>query len=326
MRRVLFYLGRHGRTAANKEDVYRAWSNAPEAQLSDEGREDARAMGRFLKGRGVKLILADSLDRVQETAELAAAEMGGAEIEHLRELHPLDVGNFTLKSKDEHPLDEYIANPGKKIPGGESLGHFNKRQAGVFKGIVEAAKKHPGQILVLGHGSNVSFLHNHVFGTDEPRTGYEGLVDPGGIIEVRLDGMTPILKARSEKKQTIVKKVDPAVVLYLSPVAIGELEGARCGRCMMFVPEKEGQGHCTVVAGSINGATGVCGLYVHGEHEGPDMHGMLEKVFVGYVENGPTHCMNCEYMEDRGLGKSSCVKVAGIIEGRGCCNAWEEEE
>ncbi len=142
------------------------------------------------------------------------------------------------------------------------------------------------------------------------------------------------------------RRLDPAVVLYFSPDAIGEKEGACCGHCMMFVPstslgdtelcrsvgKPDGKGHCTVVEGEIDSPHGICGLYVHGEPAaaGPDMtlrqaqgQGMMPKEMAGYIEDGPTHCGNCEYFD---AAAEACEKVAGHIEAEGCCNAWEGKD
>lgn len=111
-------------------------------------------------------------------------------------------------------------------------------------------------------------------------------------------------------------KLDKTVVLYYRPKDVGESEGSRCGKCMMY-SERE----CTVVKGEIEPKHGVCGLYVHGEHMGPMMKGMTPKEIVGYVENGPTHCGNCKNFDD-----GECRIVEGKVEFEGCCNAWEELE
>lgn len=120
------------------------------------------------------------------------------------------------------------------------------------------------------------------------------------------------------------KKLAKSSVLYYPAKDIVEKDGAHCGKCMMFFEDKDG-GKCTVVEGAIDGPTGVCGLYVHGKHMGPTMDGTLEKSTVGYIEDGPTQCGNCEYYI--GDSKSGiCRKVAGRIEFRGCCNLWEANE
>ncbi len=124
-------------------------------------------------------------------------------------------------------------------------------------------------------------------------------------------------------------KLDKQVVLYFPKEEIGTQEGSHCGACMMFVRD-----HCTVVKGTVKAKTGVCGLYVHGEHMGPDMRGMMPKNVAGYIDgtdsdglggkggNAPTHCENCRFYMGGENSTGDCQKVEGPVEALGCCNAW----
>jgi hypothetical protein len=65
-----------------------------------------------------------------------------------------------------------------------------------------------GKILVGGHGSNVSYLHDQVFHPGNVPVGYEGLVDPGGLVAVTRGGMVPLTRSRkggkAKEKQGII--------------------------------------------------------------------------------------------------------------------------
>jgi broad specificity phosphatase PhoE len=200
---VLFFFVRHGETGANVKNVYRSWSNAPEAQLDAAGRKAAVEAGRYLAtiGAPVELIVGDSLDRVQETLELVAQSFPNARQEAVRALHPLNMGNWTLQSKDAHSVEPYLKDTSKRIPGGETVDEFDQRQADIWKVIFALTKDYPGgRLLVGGHGSNVAYLNNHVFNRGKAKTGYEGLVDPGGVIAATAGGLIPLTKSR-EKNQ-----------------------------------------------------------------------------------------------------------------------------
>ena len=114
--------------------------------------------------------------------------------------------------------------------------------------------------------------------------------------------------------------IPKSVALYYPPPLIGEQPGARCGRCLMFNEE----GRCAAVEGSINADTGVCGLYVHGDPEGSNF-GLIGKDVAGYVENGPTHCGNCQYYGGGESLSGSCEKIEGQVDFYGCCNSWEAQ-
>ena len=86
------------------------------------------------------------------------------------------------------------------------------------------------------------------------------------------------------------------------------------------------------VEGNISGKRGICGLYVNGEPIGDKLIVLdvvpsrkVTQAEAGYSEQGPTHCGNCEYMFTRGVYQTSpCGKVAGLVDGRACCNLWEK--
>lgn len=206
---VFFVLTRHGRTAGNEKNIYRGLSNAGFAQLDENGRQDARDAAIYMKGLGMEfpVIVVDDLERTQETARIIAEVLGIKEIITDKRLRPVDVGEFTGKSKALHPLTEYMDHPSKRIPGGDTLNQFNKRQASVFGDIVEAIAKlrkdtgRPVMFLVVGHGSNASFLYHNV-NKGGKEIGYEGMTEPGGIMTFTKAGIEPIFKKKKEKKQT----------------------------------------------------------------------------------------------------------------------------
>jgi len=111
-----------------------------------------------------------------ESAQIIAKILGIPEVISDKRLRPLDVGDFTGKSKQKYPVEEYLNDKTKEIPGGESVGAFDRRQAKVFDDILQAIIQIGKQILVVGHGSNVSYLHNVV--QKGKKVGYEGLVNP----------------------------------------------------------------------------------------------------------------------------------------------------
>jgi broad specificity phosphatase PhoE len=201
MNDILFFLQRHAETASNKKNVYRSWSNAPEAQLDAAGKKAAAEAAEYYVSvkAPIDMIIADTLDRVVETCEIIALKFPGAKMEMVRALHPLNMGDWTGKSKDTYPVEPFLKDKSKKIPGGETVNDFNHREERIFGLIFDIARNNPGgHIIVGGHGSTVAYLYNQVFKQGE--VGYEGMVDPGGIIAVTETGMFPLTKAREKKK------------------------------------------------------------------------------------------------------------------------------
>jgi broad specificity phosphatase PhoE len=199
---ILFFLQRHATTGSNKKNIYRSWSNAPDAQLDPIGKKEAAEAAEFYASvkAPIELIIADTLDRVVETCEAIALKFPQSKMEMVRGLHPLNMGDWTGKSKDAHPVGSFLKDKSKKIPGGETVNDFNHREERVFGLIFDIARNNPGgHIIVGGHGSTVAYLYNQVFKQGD-EIGYEGMVDPGGIIAVTETGMYPLTKAREKKK------------------------------------------------------------------------------------------------------------------------------
>ena len=211
----IFYIVRHGATNGNTKQTYRAWSNAPDAQLNAQGRDDVREAGIFLKSLGLNfpLIISDDLDRTVESREILADILGIKHQETDKRLRPLNVGDFTGKSKIDHPLEPYLNDPSKVIPGGESVQHFDARQTKFFHDISLLVEKIKSPVLLVGHGSTVSFLHNHT-GPPKEKIGYEGLMNPGGVAVFVKDGIIPLTKKR-EGGGTVPLKDGTAVSGYV---------------------------------------------------------------------------------------------------------------
>lgn len=245
---TLFFICRHGETASNELNIYRAWSNKPEAQLNKDGRQMIKESAEYLVAQNapIELIFADTLDRTMESAEIYATVLGVSQIIPVRGLHPLNMGDYTGKSKAKYPVDEFIKNPKKRIPGGETLDEFDHRQFETFKGIMVVVDGvEPGSVLVLGHGSTISFLHNRVFERDRPQLGYEGLVDPAGLVAAERDGLTPLTRVREGRDA----RMSPDAAGYM------ELPGA----------VKDGDCQRVRVADGISQKLGCCNEYRPGK-------------------------------------------------------------
>ena len=83
------YLIRHGQTDNNVKKLFSGWYPA---QLTDEGREQARMVGRRLQGFSFDRVFASDLDRAVETAGLVFPECEITPTSDLREIHVGSLG------------------------------------------------------------------------------------------------------------------------------------------------------------------------------------------------------------------------------------------
>ena len=83
------YLIRHGQTDNNVKRLFSGWYPA---QLTDEGREQARRVGQRLRGLSFDRVYASDLDRTVETAGLIFPDCEVMPISDLREIHVGSLG------------------------------------------------------------------------------------------------------------------------------------------------------------------------------------------------------------------------------------------
>lgn len=242
MNSLLFTVVRHGRTQGNEDDRYRGWSNEEFAQLSSDGRDDAREAALFIKRMKVKapMIISDDLSRSRESQQIVADILGIKGMDVDKRLRPLNVGDYTGKDKNSHPLDEFIKNRSKKIPGGESMNGFDRRLADVCGDLTELVARLKQPIIMIGHGSTISFLHNTTNSGKE--VGYEGLVHPGGVLAFSRAGIVPLLKHKSGDGEKMPYKQGTAVSGFVSDEE--NRPPRECWNCRNFGKEINGLGYC----------------------------------------------------------------------------------
>lgn len=159
-----FVLLRHGQTAMSAAKQYSGHSNP---ELTELGREQARAAARTLRDRGgIDVIVSSPLTRCLQTAEAAAEELG-LQVEVVDKLIEQDFGAWEGKTFEEaHALDprlhdEWLADPTLAPPGGESLQKLHNRVRRVRRDLQE---RHAGKtILVVSHVSPIkSFVRQAI--------------------------------------------------------------------------------------------------------------------------------------------------------------------
>ena len=208
--RSLFFLGRHGETFLNENGCYRGWSNGPDAALNEDGIKSAHDSGKFLQKLNQKFykIICSPLDRALLTAAIIAEYLDIENLEIDERLHPLNVGDYAGKPKQDYPIQSFLDNPKKKFPGGESIEEFEARQHSFAKYLLtyieQEKSSSDAEVLVLAHVSNVMYWWNLQTGahSEEYLGETTDIVEPGGIALVSEYTTIPIFKAnRSAESQ-----------------------------------------------------------------------------------------------------------------------------
>lgn len=158
---------RHGETAWNRE---RRMQGTTDTQLSDVGREQARALGRRLAGRAFAALYSSDLARARDTARVIAEHTGRAPVmdPRLQErrfgiFEGLTAEEIIARYPEEHSRFS-SRDPDYAVPGGECARSFMERCIGC---LAEIASRHRGdEVVVVTHGLVLDSLYRAAHGLD----------------------------------------------------------------------------------------------------------------------------------------------------------------
>jgi probable phosphoglycerate mutase len=143
------WIARHGETAWSRTGQHTGRTDVP---LTDDGRREARALGRALQRRRFALVLSSPLSRALETCRLAGFAAVAATSEDLLEWDygPVE-GRTAAEVRAEHP--GWTIWDGT-VPLGESLEDVAARARRVIGRSVAAG----GDVLLFAHGHVLRIL------------------------------------------------------------------------------------------------------------------------------------------------------------------------
>lgn len=160
---------RHGSTKLNSDGRFRGPLNP---DLDEKGVEQAKTVGQQLKGRSFSSAFTSSKKRSKQTADIALQDLEGSRSRALKQLDPLNIGDFAGQPKNDENMKKivhYQENPNETIPGGESLNQFRKRVNPKLKMIIRRGEEAGRPSLAFVHSSTIHQLghllhndHNHV--------------------------------------------------------------------------------------------------------------------------------------------------------------------
>lgn len=142
-------LARHGESETAAAGIV-----GGDTPLTEQGREQARELGRSLSGRAVDVCLTSPALRARETAALAL-EGRDVRTEVLPELADIEFGDFAGRPLAEYR--EWIAahSPAEAPAGGESRVDTLRRFCRAYRVLLERPEPN---VLVVAHGLTLSAL------------------------------------------------------------------------------------------------------------------------------------------------------------------------
>jgi len=145
-------LARHGNTPWNKDKIFRGSKDIP---LDDQGREEARALGEWLKEETIHAAYTSPLSRSRDTARAITRhhDLPVIDLPGLADLSYGDWEGMPLKEVKVKYADLYrqweTAPHTVTFPNGESLEILRTR---ALAAVDEVAQRHPDQtVLLVGH-------------------------------------------------------------------------------------------------------------------------------------------------------------------------------
>jgi probable phosphoglycerate mutase len=195
-------LARHCQTDWNREPTRcQGWA---EVELNEEGRGQARDLGRALEGRGIELIVTSHLVRARETAEIVNEALGGelASIvdPRLAESHrgEWETRRFASIMREE-PEDwaHYRQHPETfRFPGGESLEAQQRRVLACLRDCALDGRT----ALLVTHGGSIRLTRCFLGGRGIDAF-HTGETVNGGVDEVDTSGLAERIDAHLDRTE-----------------------------------------------------------------------------------------------------------------------------
>ncbi|MBO8168299.1 MAG: alpha-ribazole phosphatase [Thermoanaerobacteraceae bacterium] len=151
------YLIRHGQTLWNQDKKYQGHQDVP---LSQSGKQQARALARWLRPVELDAVYASDLSRALDTAKEIARERG-IKVQVDKRFREINFGHWEGRTFNEikkiYPdlVAQWIADPSQvQLPGGEDFVTVKKRS---YKAVQEIVEEHnySGRVAVVSHGATI---------------------------------------------------------------------------------------------------------------------------------------------------------------------------
>jgi 2,3-bisphosphoglycerate-dependent phosphoglycerate mutase len=159
-------LVRHGQSEWNLKNLFTGWRDV---DLTDLGREEAKAGAEKLKARGLKFDIAftSALQRAQKTCQIILDTVGQSDLRTVRDqaLNERDYGDLSGLNKDdarakwgEEQVHIWRRSYDVQPPGGESLKDTGARVWPYYMHVMQPHVLRGETVLVAAHGNSLRAL------------------------------------------------------------------------------------------------------------------------------------------------------------------------
>jgi 2,3-bisphosphoglycerate-dependent phosphoglycerate mutase len=159
-------LVRHGQSEWNLKNLFTGWRDA---DLTEQGRQEARTAGRLIRERGLSFDIAFTsvLQRAEKTGRIILEELGQAGVATVRDqaLNERDYGELSGMNKDEarrkwgeEQVHVWRRSYDISPPGGESLRDTGARVWPYYLHVIQPHVLRGETVLVTAHGNSLRAL------------------------------------------------------------------------------------------------------------------------------------------------------------------------
>jgi broad specificity phosphatase PhoE len=158
----LFALARHAESTLNHQNRVNGDPTVP-ADLTEEGRRQARLLGEELAGLAVDVCIHTEFGRTRVTAEIA---LEGRDVPFVEEplLDDVDIGDLEGWTVDDYRAWKRGHRRSDEFPGGESLDDAARRYADAFERLLARDEQ---VLVVVAHEIPIRYALNGARGSDD---------------------------------------------------------------------------------------------------------------------------------------------------------------
>jgi 2,3-bisphosphoglycerate-dependent phosphoglycerate mutase len=164
---------RHGQSVWNQENRFTGFVDV---DLSEKGKEEAKAAGEKLRGQHLDVVFVSALKRAIHTADIALEAMGQKDLARVAHaaLNERHYGDLQGLNKDEmrkkygaEQVHIWRRSYDVAPSGGESLKQTCERVIPYFKSAILPRLKRGEDVLIVAHGNSLRGLLKELEGLDE---------------------------------------------------------------------------------------------------------------------------------------------------------------